>query len=368
MQLEEKRRRVMAKFKEAAHQPRRNVDEVRQRKARRGVEAEKLVTSTTDSFKGKVKQSQAVEDNKAADAKETGPQQLASEKTGDGKLEEDLKDARRVKIRTSMRKKTARDEQQTDKTEGGAENESASRNVNKEAVMQTGTKEAAPMSAENSKGISKTKVELVKRDLFSDEEANDQRTTRSQAARRTVDNQDANLSTLEAAKEKIPGVLECLQLIPANKSEQELLDLSGKSSSSEGLSNSQSNALDVSVAYDESVPIKKRKRKYSNSELSNEYTFRYPDEVHILSVTAYDEIFRIAPKTKKKIQSPKKSPAKIKGIKIGDKNVEQALGSSSILNSSSIRNVRIHSDNQKRKSSKKRTSPIKECKQVLNYV
>ncbi|XP_058789117.1 serine-rich adhesin for platelets-like [Phymastichus coffea] len=195
--------------------------------------------------------------------------------------------------------------------------------------------QAKPKNAlESEKENTKTKVDQVKRDLFAPSDETEQRTTRSQTAKKNIDENP-----------RLPGVLECLQLIPANKSAEEPLDQAVN-----GLSNSQTNTLEVSFVYDDSVPIKKRKRNYSSSELESEYAFTFPDEdeVLIMKVQPYEEIFKMAPKMVKK--SPKKSPIKSKR-----KVVKCPLPVSSPMKKDKL---------QKRKSCKRKVSFIKEEKPV----
>lgn len=195
--------------------------------------------------------------------------------------------------------------------------------------------EAKPKNLpENEKENVKAKVDHVKRDLFAPGDDAEQRTTRSQSARKSIDENPP-----------LPGVLECLQLIPANKSLDERLD-----QTVDGLSNNQTNSLEVSFVYDDSVPIKKRKRNYSSSELENEYAFTFPDEdeVRIMKVQPYEEIFKMAPKPVKK-KSPRKSPIKVKR-----KIARCPLAASSPLKDKL----------QKRNSTKRKASPIKEEKQA----
>ena len=161
----------------------------------------------------------------------------------------------------------------------------------------------------DSKGVSKSKVDLVKRDLFTDEESNDQMTTRSRSRqtsdiqknenaetqRLPVGNESPNDRLSMSSDEHLPGVLECLELVPAIKS--------GEGADEESNILNMSSRGEVCFVYDDTVPIKKRKQKFSISDLS--YPISYPDPngvvgTKFLSPTPYEEIFNISPARKRR--------------------------------------------------------------------
>lgn len=375
-QLEEKRLRMLAKLS-GQRSPKVAGKGKKPIVTKKSAEAEKVVSSTTDNRKGKAKPQTGSDKIVYNNAKNVEKSKSDNVTLADKKTEE-TKESRKSKSKASPRKKAAQNDQLLDKTES-ANNEINLKKAEKGAI-QNAAKETSTAATivtiptENVKKISKSKVDQVKRDLFNDEEMNDQRTTRSQAARRTTsdgqknsnvdESQDANTS-LDSSKEKMPGVLECLQLIPANKSEQESHDLSYKSDDNCGFSNSQSHVLDISLEYDESVPIKKRKRKYSTSELQSKYSFTFPEEgvAHILTLTDWSELFKMTPKyvKPKASSSPKKSPTKVKksSIKILEK---PPIACSSPIASSSTKGGKL--DEKKKKTCKRKTTPNKEDRVV----
>ncbi|XP_003426058.1 titin isoform X1 [Nasonia vitripennis] len=368
-QLEEKRLRMLAKLN-GQKSPKVTGKGKKLIATKKSAETEKFVSSTTDNRKDKTKQQ--IESDKLVynSAKNVEKSKSGNVKLADKKTEE-AKESRKGKSKASLKKKTAQNDQLS-KTEV-ANNEANLKKAEKGAMKSTAketsvTATTITITAENVKQISKSKVDQVKRDLFSDEEINDQRTTRSQTARRTTsdgqknsnagDRHDAN-APFNNSKEELPGVLECLQLIPANKSDHESgnHDLGNETFDNCGPSNSQSNVQDISIVYDESVPIKKRKRQYSTGDLETTYSFTFPEEgiTQILTLTECSELFKMTPKygKPKATSSPKKSPTKVKKSNI--KILEKPPMPTSALN------ARVGKlDERKKKVCKRKTTPIKE--------
>ena len=218
------------------------------------------------------------------------------------KSETDAKKGKTLK-KTKPCKVTAKKEKISENKEPASETENKlySKNKIKDKVtlpqIESEVKEIV-LNLEEQKCAIKAKVDLVKRDLFSDEEAVDQRTTRSKSRQisdaQKSDTSDQNVDQVKNSILSSPEILECLQLVPANKSE-----ICGESF---GLQN----AIDLNqrvynFVYDERPGIKKRKRKFSSSDF----------EVHIegedndtkcLKINSFEEIFNMPPKPKKRVR------------------------------------------------------------------
>ncbi|XP_043270970.1 uncharacterized protein [Venturia canescens] len=199
--------------------------------------------------------------------------------------------------------------------------------------------ESSPASVD-AKAIPKSKVDLVKRDLFSDEESNDQRTTRSKTRQtsdfqrsKSVDPLVSSSSSLSeknsssCANEDMPGVLECLDLVPTVKgdtNDEDLLILDSTNNSNHG---------DFKFVYDDSVPTKRRKRKFSNSELQVSIQVETKDGTlrsKLMTVTPLEEIFNLTPPRKRRgatkevkhTQIKKKDNLPVKKVKSGFKGIQ----------------------------------------------
>ncbi|XP_023318549.1 uncharacterized protein LOC106653667 isoform X2 [Trichogramma pretiosum] len=220
-------------------------------------------------------------------------------------------------------------------------------NVKKEAPKKAATKTKAAASpkkkssagssspskvAANERESAASKVEQVKRDLFSgDEGEQQQRTTRSQTnARKSVDAPSEDLQ-----------VLECLELRPANKSD---LDASFRSS------DSNSNIKEEECVYDDSKPIKKRKLQCDGVKLDEEYTVGNPDNEGNISVTTLKVTpFILLNSPPAANVSPKRSQTKPK-----DKGLPLATSSPKVKSTSKSKHKK-----PSKKSEKSKLSPTK---------
>ncbi|KAJ8674856.1 hypothetical protein QAD02_010642 [Eretmocerus hayati] len=368
VQLEEKRQRLVAKLKQTnTKAPAKKVtDDGKPRRSapgKKGIDTDKVVSSTSDQLE---KIEKRIDINDPAKSK-------TNNTYGNAKYSSELTTNESVSRKSSERgisspsKKVSKVNQSRDQDEKlnaissskkatnqcpSASSSSASSSSSQSTVATVAVK-ATGAVADHPKGISKSRVDQVKRDLFSDDEVNDQRTTRSQTARQvTIDSQKKESD--KVAEKAIPGVLECLQLRPANKSD---LEMEKESEDEYGFrDNSTTECGEISFVYDESVPIKKRKRKYSSSELQNEYTIQFPDEAQILRVTELEEMFKIAPTSKKKKVSCSKK--KHDSRKHREISPERPLANSSPVTKVSKKS---HS-HEKKKSCKRKHSPLKETK------
>lgn len=195
---------------------------------------------------------------------------------------------------------------------------------------------------DKSKCILKCKVDQVKRDLFSDEE-NDQRAIHIATARdskmsgmanasetptknpvllevpSSVSNTKENIN-IENPKEKLSTVLQCLQLVPAQKNEQiyddqnqtekcqepnKCKDISEIEKSNQTF-DAHNYKAEYHFVYDDSAPIRKRRRRYSAHELQIKINYadlsdpESVEDIKIFKATEFEEIFNLPPKSKKR--------------------------------------------------------------------
>lgn len=173
--------------------------------------------------------------------------------------------------------------------------------------------------------ILRHKVDQVKRDLFSDEE-NDCKTSLTVSAKdnktKKIDDETQNpdkapdkkeKANVENPKQELSTVLQCLQLVPASKKEHLNNDKNQTEQQCEEQSEPESdneshqtdcilNKAEYHFVYDDSVPMRKRRRRYSGHELQIEinYTdFSDPNPVEsikIMKATELEEIFNLPPK------------------------------------------------------------------------
>ncbi|XP_011864215.1 PREDICTED: MATH and LRR domain-containing protein PFE0570w-like [Vollenhovia emeryi] len=171
------------------------------------------------------------------------------------------------------------------------------------------------------------KVDQVKRDLFSDEE-NDNRTSSTASAR---DNKAKKIKAdaeaqdpdevparenvnVENPKQELSTVLQCLQLVPASKKEQSNKNRNQTEQQRKEQSESESEGDDEShrtadvrraeyhFVYDDSVPMRKRRRRYSAHELQIEISHANLSDpnpvecIKIMKATEFEEIFNLPPK------------------------------------------------------------------------
>lgn len=183
------------------------------------------------------------------------------------------------------------------------------------------------------------KVDQVKRDLFSDEE-NDYKTSSNaknteKNGTKKIDAKTQNLDFVEVSdkkentnvenpKQELSTVLQCLQLVPASKKEHLHNDKNQtekqhkEQSEPESKDDNESHrTADVRLkaeyhfVYDDSVPVRKRRRRYSAHELQieiNHADFSDPNPVEcikIMKATEFEEIFNLPPKSKKRTVNKK---------------------------------------------------------------
>lgn len=155
--------------------------------------------------------------------------------------------------------------------------------VKKELKKESTKKEKVVPRKDEKKSAHKLKVEQVKRDLFSEEETLEKRTTRS-SSRRIMDAQ----KPIEEVQ--LPGVLEVLQLVPTNRGEYSSIQ-----------SNTSQNGVQafIKIVYDETKCVKKRKRRCSNSELEIRLTDEDGNDYN-LKATEYQTMFDLPPKPKRR--------------------------------------------------------------------
>ncbi|XP_048504934.1 serine-rich adhesin for platelets-like isoform X2 [Athalia rosae] len=195
---------------------------------------------------------------------------------------------------------------------------------------------ANPMK--KSQVVSTLKIDQIKRDLFSDEDNSDQRTTRSRT-RQLSDAQKndpgmvsvltgqsggeiTEAPTSRKPKEELATVLECLQLVPANKTE-----VTEKASSSS--ISSINKLVFYDVIYDDTVQIRKKRKRFSKSSLEYEIRFELPDEdstecPRLMTPTDYEEIYSLSPTPKKRKVTKK---LRIKSVKPTKVDTSKSQGS-----------------------------------------
>ncbi|KYM78378.1 hypothetical protein ALC53_11033 [Atta colombica] len=194
---------------------------------------------------------------------------------------------------------------------------------------QTEDKKNKPKQFLNDKSdykILRYKVDQIKRDLFSDEE-NDNKTSSAKDETETIDTEIQNSNLVEASdkkkianvenpKQELSTVLQCLQLVPASKKEHlhnnksQTEQQHKEQSESENESDNElhqtvdihNNKTEYHFVYDDSVPMKKRRRRYSAHELQIEINYAdlsdpNPIEcIKIMKATEFEEILNLPPK------------------------------------------------------------------------
>lgn len=173
--------------------------------------------------------------------------------------------------------------------------------------------------------ILKYKVDQVKRDLFSDEE-NDHRTSSTVSAKdnktkkitdaETQNPEASDNANVEIPKQELSTVLQCLQLVPAskkeylnnckNQTEKQHKEQSEPESEDDNESHPTADVRNYKAeyhfVYDDSVPVRKRRRRYSGHELQiaiNYADLSDPNPVEcikIMKATEFEEIFNLPPK------------------------------------------------------------------------
>ncbi|XP_063975754.1 serine-rich adhesin for platelets-like [Diachasmimorpha longicaudata] len=156
----------------------------------------------------------------------------------------------------------------------------------------------------------KSKVDLVKRDLFSDEENTDGRPADAEPKRQEPQKSESiNLAESKQQSEapgELPGVLESLELVPTNKSFEEA-----------SLEEGSYEHIEISFVYDENQPRKKRKKKLNSSDLEMKvqvYTCTGEIVWRHMTSTAHEEIFNLNPPRKKRVNPPKPKVPKEKPV------------------------------------------------------
>jgi len=171
-------------------------------------------------------------------------------------------------------------------------------------------------------------VDQVKRDLFSDEENDRASLTINVKDKNKITDaeiQDSNLvevsgkkenANVENAKQELSTVLQCLQLVPAskkehlhndkNQTEQQHKEQSQYENEGDNelpqTADVRNNKAEYHFVYDDSVPMRKRRRRYSGHELQIEINYAdlsdpNPVEcIKIMKATEFEEIFNLPPK------------------------------------------------------------------------
>ncbi|XP_018392320.1 PREDICTED: serine-rich adhesin for platelets-like isoform X2 [Cyphomyrmex costatus] len=198
--------------------------------------------------------------------------------------------------------------------------------------------------------ILRYKVDQVKRDLFSDEE-NDYKTSSTKDNKaKTIDTEIQNSNLVEASgkenanveKQELSTVLQCLQLVPASKKEHlnhskshQAEQQHKEQSEPENKSNNEShqtadvhnNKTEYHFVYDDSIPMKKRRRRYSGHELQIEINYAdlsdpNPVEcIKIMKATEFEEILNLLPKKRTVNKKPRTKNEKVCETPRTDKDV-----------------------------------------------
>ncbi|XP_020284204.1 uncharacterized protein LOC109854958 isoform X2 [Pseudomyrmex gracilis] len=209
--------------------------------------------------------------------------------------------------------------------------------------------------------ILRYKVDLVKRDLFSDGEENDHKisldvNTKDDKTRKITKSEPRNQDFVEISTERenvnsenikqelsMNNYLQCLQLVPANKSEHfhnefeneqehgetqqnkhEQVDRQNeeriKENKNQTCDESRHQTVDspnykaeYHFVYDDNVPMRKRRRRYSGHDLQIKINYAdlsdsNPVEcIKVMKATEFQEIFNLSPKLSKKRTMNKKS-------------------------------------------------------------
>ncbi|XP_018349709.1 PREDICTED: uncharacterized protein PF11_0213-like isoform X2 [Trachymyrmex septentrionalis] len=195
---------------------------------------------------------------------------------------------------------------------------------------QTDDKKNKPRQFLNEKSdykILRYKVDQVKRDLFSDEENDNKTSSAKDNETKTIDTEIQNSNLVEASdkkkivnvenpKHELSTVLQCLQLVPASKKEHlhnnksQAEQQHKEHSEPENESGNElhqtvdvhNNKTEYHFVYDDSVPMKKRRRRYSAHELQIEINYAdlsdpNPVEcIKIMKATEFEEILNLPPK------------------------------------------------------------------------
>lgn len=165
----------------------------------------------------------------------------------------------------------------------------------------------------------KPTVERVKRDLFSDEENGEQRATRSRTRETSVTKSLENAEVQTNKTAELPGVLECLQLVPANSSKVEPHDpcknvLNASAKVELGMH-------ELHFVFDDenkSPLVRKRQKKISESELSCQAYIVDRNNVEyykMLTATPHEELFSLSPSPKRRGRVAQKKALDVSNLK-----------------------------------------------------
>ncbi|XP_018361886.1 PREDICTED: serine-rich adhesin for platelets-like isoform X2 [Trachymyrmex cornetzi] len=194
---------------------------------------------------------------------------------------------------------------------------------------QTEDKKNKPRQFLNDKSdykILRYKVDQVKRDLFSDEENDNKTSSAKDNKTKAIDAEISNSNLVETSdknetanvenpKQELSTVLQCLQLVPASKKEhlynnknqveqqhKEQSEPENESDNELHQTDVHNNKTEYHFVYDDSVPMKKRRRRYSAHELQIEINYAdlsdpNPVEcIKIMKATEFEEILNLPPK------------------------------------------------------------------------
>lgn len=184
---------------------------------------------------------------------------------------------------------------------------------------------------EKVKDILKTKINQVKRDLFSDEEneqkckisegKNFSKDSEVQKKDKQISNDNEEKKTVKTIqsqdpKEELPCVLECLQLVPASKTDNSKEKSDNNQFEEEiNLNITGPGSVVYHFIYDDSISTKKRRRRYGSSELKQHVKVQLSNDnykeivTQTLTATDYQEIYNMNPISRKKSIN-KKLPVK----------------------------------------------------------
>ncbi|KAG7213866.1 hypothetical protein KM043_003074 [Ampulex compressa] len=174
--------------------------------------------------------------------------------------------------------------------------------------------------AAKTKSIPKSKVDQVKRDLFSDEES-DQRALQQKenSEIRAGDKEispcmvkvlhSENISeSIKAEDTKVlSSVLQCLQLVPTSKTDHAEEE---RSEDGNELNTTNPNSVEYHFVYDENAATKKRRHRYSTHELAFQAKVELSDQnykecIKFMKATDFEEIFNVTPSSKKRLVQKK---------------------------------------------------------------
>lgn len=183
----------------------------------------------------------------------------------------------------------------------------------------------------NKINILKSKVDQVKRDLFSDEE-NDKTSNSIKSSTNQEVNDIVQIlqvpDTVKSSTENIDPenpknlsrVLQSLQLVPTCKNDHMGVPEQGQENDCKTNLDVTSvpNSVEYHFLYDDNAPLKKRRRRCSSHELEFQINIVLNDQgydecVKVMTATDYEEIFNLPPKSRKRFPN-RKSPVKNENV------------------------------------------------------